>query len=557
MSQPVAGVGAKGTMLGPAAGPMVSVQQASAGGNVSNNQSGRLAEPAQAGPLGPMAAAAVPQVARTPQSTISGGKHAAVPVQHSVQGAFVRTKPSQAAVSAATKRSASTAVPGTAAGLPVHPTQPPLKKPRANPKLLKKSTVGGKASVENSTKVEPVVGQKGALPSVPSAITQPISGRPSANGQIQMPGVSSAVDVPKKASRKVDDDLDIVGGIVDIEGEEDMLVAEGGIATRNVGPTDYDSAMLLDGEALRRKIGTVTSRLGLGRDVSTETMEIISLAARERLLHMLEEAHEIAIARTDSGLSGWRVSPSGPNIFERMQQQRDQEERSLLAQVAVRSEKAAKAAAKAAESTADAEKSAKEAAATADAKKKEQARQEKDKLADVTQKSALAKLVGSLVIRKSKPKGTSSGGASSIAKGSSSAPGRTSLAGNVGQVSGPAMSAGPSRTQSGNSDRKKARDAAAVTSTVIIDLEAGDEITVDPAPNNSSALDDRTVMNGMTSSRAASIAVPRRISRPAITLSDCIHFMEREPRSRKSNLLYFWYPRLGTKNSSALALPKK
>jgi hypothetical protein len=556
ISQPVAGVGGKINMAGPAAGPVLAVQQGSAGRIVSNNQSGRLAEPAQAAPPGPMVAGSVPQIARTPQTSIPGGKHAAVPVQHAVQGAFVRTKPSQPAVSAAVKRSASTAIP-TTAGLPGQPMQPPLKKPRANPKPLKKATVGAKASIENNMKVEPVAGQKGPVPSVPSAFTQPISGRPPANGHIQTPGVSNAIDVPKKAPRKVDDDLDIVGGIVDIEGEEDMLVAEGGIGTRNVGPTDYDSAMLLDGEALRRKIGNVTARLGLSREVSTETMEIISLAARERLLLMLEESHEIAIARTDSGLSRWRINPSGPNICERMQQQRDQEERSLLAQVAVRSEKAARAAAKAAESTADAEKSAKEAAATAEAKKKEQARQEKDKLADVTQKSALAKLVGSLVMKKSKPKGNSSGVASNIGKGSSSAAGRSAMAGNASQGPGPASSAGPSRTQSGSGDRSKTRDAVAVTSTVIIDLEAGDEATVDPANNKVITVNDPTVFHGISSSRGASISVCRRVSRPAITLSDCIHFMEREPRSRKSNLLYFWYPRLGTKMASALALPKK
>jgi hypothetical protein len=377
--------------------------------------------------------------------------------------------------------------------------------------------------------------------------------------QILHGNAGGSTDVPKKAPRKVDDDLDIVGGIVDIEGEENMLVAEGGVATRSFGPTDYDSAMLLSGEALRRKIGGAAARHGLDREASTETIEILSLAARERLLYLVEEMHEIASARTGGDLVGWRTTPVGPDVYERLQQQREQEERSLLAQAEVRLERAARAAAKAAESTAEAEKSAKEAAATAEAKKKEQARLEKAKLAERTQKSALAKLMGSFpkVMKKSKTKSSqSAGGAgSSSAKASDSAPVVSASAGAGGPSSSQGGSTTPARGPGGATGQSAGREAAAVGPAVVIDLDAGDGVEIQPCSTETAPVGHAT-MNGISSAHGGAGAASPALRTP-ITLADCIHFMEQEPRSRKGKLIYTWYPRLGTRLAATETQPKK
>lgn len=347
----------------------------------------------------------------------------------------------------------------------------------------------------------------------------------SGSGVAAQPGSMKPGEVPKKPVRKVDDELDIVRNIVDIEGEEDMLVGSDAAGGAAVDTADYDAAgLILTGPALKTKLGAICARLGLDENVPSETMEIVALAARQRLAHMLEELGSIAKARTGADLGNWKTKPCGIDQRARMQDMRDQELRALDAASNVRREKAASAAAKlAAENTAEADKAAKEAAASADAKKKELALKEKHEMAQRTQRNALSGVLAGIG-KKSRSKGQgSSSRKPSAGKGGSGGPGENTKDAGSPSPGGGAPAKQP--TASKGSDAKGGSKAASGSKMAAEGTEA--------AAGSGGSL-------GTTGN-----------PRPPITLRDCIHFMEGEPRMRKSSILYVWYAKLGVEKPPA------
>lgn len=402
---------------------------------------------------------------------------------------------------------------------------PPAKKPRPGPK--KKVGKGGQA--QTPTGQAAVAKQGFYAKSTGQAAPQAGPGGGVAGSQPGRsgPGPSAPGEVPKKAARKVDDELDIVRNIIDIEGEEDMLVGSDGVGGAAVDTADYDAAgLILTGPALKAKLGAVCSRLGLDENVPSETMEIVALAVRQRLAHVLEQMGNIAKARVGADLAGWNTKPVGVDQKARMQEQRDQELRTLDAAANVRREKAASAAAKlAAENTAEADKAAKEAAASADAKKKEQALKEKQQMAQKTQRNALFEVMGRIG-KKSRSKGDQG---SSSRKPSGGKTGGSSDHGNSSKDNHASPAPGGAATSKGGGGASGSDGRAHNT--------VQDSSGPKGKANGGTGYGTADGLPGHAGS-AANL-------RPPITLRDCLHFMEGEPRMRKSALLYVWYTRLG------------
>lgn len=132
---------------------------------------------------------------------------------------------------------------------------------------VEKKSVVGKANASNAG------GVKGAAP---GAVTG------SEIGAVQAPATST----PAKRARRVDQELDVVNGVVEIEAEEDRL----GVQPVNaddivlVAEDIYYENMLLVGGRLRAKLQAITNRFMHENDgVTSEVMEMISLAVEERL----------------------------------------------------------------------------------------------------------------------------------------------------------------------------------------------------------------------------------------------------------------------------------
>lgn len=395
----------------------------------------------------------------------------------------------------------------------ITPGKPAEKKPRG-PSSKKKVVKGTLAPSPNSQ----AVAKQGS--GVKSQVPAPINAI--------MPGQSVAVkpgEVPKKAVRKVDDELDIVRNIVDIESEEDMLVGSESGAGAAVDTADYDAAgLILTGPALKTKLGAICARLGLEENVPSETMEIVALAARQRLAHVLEELGRIAKARTGADLGNWTTKPCGIDQKARMQELRDQEQRALDAAANVRREKAASAAAKlAAENTAEADKAAKEAAASADAKKKELALKEKHEMAQRTQRNALSGVLAGIG-KKNRSKGQ----------------GSSSRKPSAGKISSGGLA---DNSKDARSPSPGGAASAKVPATPGGDTRGGSKAAL--GSNGTSESNEAAVANasGGLLGRTADL-------RPPITLRDCLHFMEGEPRMRKSSILYVLYTKRGDEKST-------
>lgn len=342
---------------------------------------------------------------------------------------------------------------------------------------------------------------------------------------------SSAAE--KKPRKRVDDELDIVKDIVDIEGEEDMLGKDGvGMDNGFAEDSDFGTGMVLVGANLKNKLESITTRFGLEGGVSADAMEIISLAVKERLSCVIESMKEIAAARTESSRCEWEIGSTGVDMFEKMKQMRDAEERALTVASEMRvrrrkREREKEAAKAAAESGAD-EKRAKDAAAAAEADRKEKAALEKKRQADSSQRNALSGLVAGFSKRRKKAASKGGGGLMPLAalgKGSASGLGSSATAGGAGGSSEPAGIAGgvPGSAGQNAGVSGPARGQGA------------------PGAGGDSRAGATKDANG----GSQSLQVDGRPCAP-LTLRDCLFFMENERCSRKSTLLYKWYSRLNT-----------
>lgn len=215
-------------------------------------------------------------------------------------------------------------------------------------------------------------------------------------GSVPTPNAAVGSGVPKRAKR-VDEELNVVTGVVDIEEEEDRLAMR---ADANevvlVDENIYSEGMLLSGGRLRTKMQTVAKRFMLNENVGSDVMEMMSLAVEERLRYVLEKLKDSASIRTEARKSDWDVENDGPDMFEKLNQMREDEERALTVaaemRVKRRNERKEAEAKKANGEPSNSEKK-KESNATGDAERKEKLALEKKRKENRSQHDALFGLV--------------------------------------------------------------------------------------------------------------------------------------------------------------------
>lgn len=323
--------------------------------------------------------------------------------------------------------------------------------------------------------------------------------------------------------RRVDDELNFVTNIVDIEREEEALVDEAqGDANSSAVHLDtnrYAQNMLLSGPTLRRKLERITRRHSL-ETVSMETIELVSLAARERLSAVIEALKETAQARKDVGRSAWTTVSTGHDMRKKLQAIRKDEQRSLDVAKELRKRKRKQAeeedAAKAVSGSAVDGKTGKELAAAAEAARKEMAALEKKKQAASSTDRALKALTAGLTRRKKKAKAA----AAQKAAGATFPSWTRTQSGSNGTISG------KSSLKSGQSGVSSSMKAVAAV--------------VNAAASKGQLSSSAAQINGVT--RPGDFN-PGELQSP-ITLRDCIFVMQHEHNSRTSPLLFKWASRL-------------
>lgn len=389
------------------------------------------------------------------------------------------------------------AISGGSAG-PAQGDAPAPKKPRGPPKGRR--TSASKAGPDTANRE--------------ASAQKPPAGPPGAQAPPTNPSGPA-----RKAARKVDDALDIVGDIVDIEGEEDMLVGSGaGVASGSANEVETDAARFLTTASLRSRIEASLRQRGMSPELSGATLDAISLGARERLVHVIERMRSAAAVRTGNALAVWNTKPVGSSMYHRMQQQRNQEQRALDAEAQVRRDKLAKAAAQAAEATADADLSAKEAAASAEAKRKEEAKREKQRITERSQRAALMRVMGKMTKKRDK---TSDKTGSKKSAGSKSV-GSGNDRGNTG-ASGIAK-----RNGAGESSKNSTQEQKSMAKS------GGDH-------GKGSASKDRGAVTLPNDGRSA--PKEAQMPKPVIMLEDVLFVLESERVSKKSPLLSKWRAR--------------
>lgn len=357
-------------------------------------------------------------------------------------------------------------------------------------------------------------------------IKRPVTSTPgghvaNAMGKGLPPGQSGSSHPPPKKPRRAGDgmeELSVVRDIVDIEDEEDKLGIDAGAETLEVQEVfDYGADMLLAGPRLRTKMQAITKRVGLEENVGTDVMEMVSLAARERLSEIFESLREIASIRTDSEKGNWRTQITGPNVYSRMKRMRQDEERTLQVGSEMRSkrlkEQKEQEAKKLAGESASADKKTKDSSAAAESDRKQRVALEKKRKEHSSHNDALIALVRSTDARRKKPAIKGLAPLESLSK----------------KGLPPIPKLGSMNTASAGSSSKDRRvtDPHEKLNTLGPLVKLGRD----------NALHNKDMQP------AAKPEVKRRL-----TLRDCIFLMERTPNTRKSSLVYKWYARLGTRD---------
>lgn len=321
-----------------------------------------------------------------------------------------------------------------------------------------------------------------------------------------------------KKVRRFDDELNVYHNVVDIENEEDMLGRDaGGGMVEEVEHLSYDSDMLLAGPKLRTKMNGICNRFGMADGIPKEVLEMVSLAARERLSSMLEELKSIAKVRCGANKAGWKTELVGPNVHEKLERMREDEERSLTVAAEMRikrkKDQEEREAKKLAGEAAQEEKKAKDSSATADAERKEKIALEKKRKENSSQRDALSGLLAK-VERRKRPNSTKG-----LAPLDSLAP------------LGPLKGLLPI-TRRANSESISGKSGAKLTTAQ--QLERLGPLTKLGGPRMSSMPGSKSGPNKVVT-----------IAKTPLNLRDCIFLAESEKNMRKSVLLYKWYARLG------------
>lgn len=289
--------------------------------------------------------------------------------------------------------------------------------------------------------------------------------------------------------RRVDDELNVVADIVDIDHEQDTLTAAEQPGVPMPGDTDEGLPdMLLHGPTLRAKVARIMARNGLSGACTAAPLELLSLAAAQRLAGVVEAAADLARARTEKPRGDWETHPDGPDMAAIMLAMRDEEERSLVAAAAQRTARFKRAREEERECDGGGPKEEKEKS------KKRDVAAEKKRIADSSQRSALDSAMSGLLKKRKKR--------------------RVALA--------PAGSG----TSGGLKGHSGALANAAVGSAELTGAKNG----------GATAMDVESTANGKGEGAR---------EKQLLTLPDVLAVMAEEPNMRQSVLVYKWSSRVG------------
>lgn len=202
----------------------------------------------------------------------------------------------------------------------------------------------------------------------------------------------------KQRTRRVDEELNVVSGVIDIEAEENRLVSMGHTDdVIIVEDNAYSEKMLLGGARLRAKMQAMAKRFVLEEQVGTDIMEMMSLAVEERLRYLFELLKESASLRMEVEKSEWDCVPDGMNVFKKMEQMREEEERSLTTaaelRVKRRNDRIEAEAKKASGEVSNSDKKKDGSSVVTDAERKEKLALEKKRKENSSQRDALSGLL--------------------------------------------------------------------------------------------------------------------------------------------------------------------
>ena len=154
----------------------------------------------------------------------------------------------------------------------------------------------------------------------------------------------------------------------------------------------YAENMVLAGNKLKSKMQKIAKRHELDDEIGKDIMEMMSLAVEERLRLVLDGLKESAVLRTMGHKEGYITEDIGINVYEKMEQIREDEERLLVQAAESRvkrlNEKKEQELRKLNGDTSGTEKK-KETNATSEAERKEKLAQEKKRKEHSSQRDAL------------------------------------------------------------------------------------------------------------------------------------------------------------------------
>lgn len=384
---------------------------------------------------------------------------------------------------------------------PDHLKNRPGSKP-APGALIQPSPSGGSAGMSTVSPVAP----SAKLPpaAVPSAV-----------------GVAAGGGAVKRNKRE-DEVLNVVNGVVDIEAEEDRLAMP--VETNEVVLVDeniYSESMLLAGAKLRAKMQAMAKRFMLDENVGSDVMEMMSLAVEERLRYVLEKLKEAAAVRTEMRKVDWLVEDEGQNIFDKLQQMQEDEERALTVAAEMRVKKRnerKEAEAKKANGESTTTEKKKESNTNGDAERKEKLALEKKRKETRSQHDALSGLVEERTKRGKRPLSGKLAGLAPIG-GSSGLP----PIGGVGALPPIGRKPGSQSFGSNSGSKNKTLDR----------IEKLSKLGPLKKLGRAAALEEQ---------KAAEAA---EVVKEPLKLNDCIFLMENDVAMRKSTLYYKWAARLG------------
>lgn len=329
---------------------------------------------------------------------------------------------------------------------------------------------------------------------------------------------TAAPSVPVKRGQGADAELSVTTGVVDIEEEEnrlatrddenEVIVVEENICSEN---------MLLASGKLRSKMQGIAKRFLLGENLGSDILEMVSLAAEERLRLILQKLKDAAAIRTEAQRAEWDVIYEAESTYEKIEQAIEEENRMLIsaAQARVRNENERKDPdSKKTNGESGTGDSKKESSGVGDAERKEKLAVEKKRKETSSQRDALTGLVDSFH-RREKKRGSLQKGLAPLKP--------------LGEIGSKGLgSLPPIPKKSGSESMGLSGSRSKGTAEALERLGP-----LGPLQKGGRKNDD------------SGQGVPEKVEKEPLTLSDVLFFLQDEVVSRKSTLYYKWSTRAG------------